>query len=160
VVPGGPVARPAGVKYIRQELNVIIDFLAWMAGDDRHLSDYDQATIDTWLAGGPTTRDKIRRFVTWAVKHQHIAQARHVPYRRSGPQLMMSDTERIALPQTLLDATPERRSAIGSPACSCCSTGLFIRIRRLGLDDITTTVTTPTCGSPRTRRCCRRPWPP
>ena len=37
---------------------------------------------------------------------QHIASAYEVPYRRSGPELVISDNERIAQLRTLLDATP------------------------------------------------------
>ena len=70
---------------------MIIDFLAWLRTNQSNLVACDQVAIDAWLAGGPTTHDKIRRFVSWAVGRGHILSPCDVPHRRSGPELMMSD---------------------------------------------------------------------
>jgi integrase len=52
----------------KQTVTVAIDFLAWLDGRGRALGQVTQEDLDAWQAGGPTTREVVSRFVSWAAK--------------------------------------------------------------------------------------------
>ena len=127
------------VAYARQELQMIVKFIDWLDSHDHRLANCDQALIDEWLVTGSTARDKIRRFVTWAVAHHHINRPCDVPYQRTGPAMMMSEDERIELLRRLLDTTVDVNLGYRLAGALVLLYGLpFERIKNLALPDIET----------------------
>jgi hypothetical protein len=59
-------ARPADTSYLRNNVTVALELLAWL--DEQHLTldRLDQATLDTWLVNGNTHSYNIRHFLRWA----------------------------------------------------------------------------------------------
>jgi hypothetical protein len=125
--------------YIRQELQMIVKFIDWLHSRDRRLGECDQALIDEWLVTGSTTRDKIRRFITWAVTHHHITGPCDVPYRRTGPAMTMIEDKRIELLRRLLDTTVDVNLGYRLAGVLVLLYGLpFERIKHLALTDVET----------------------
>jgi integrase len=92
--------------------------------------------IDTWLATGPSTRRKIRRFILWAVHTKRIG-AIDVPDRRPNPRPTLKDTERIDLLGALLQDDHPAPPAYRLAGVLVLLYGIpFTRMRRLTLDDV------------------------
>ena len=57
----------------KQTLTVTIEFCSWLSAEHgitlEHLT---QAHIDLWQAGGPSTRERVLRFIRWAIKAKLI----------------------------------------------------------------------------------------
>ncbi len=68
----------------KQTVTVAIDFLTWLDGRGRALGQVTQEDLDAWQAGGPTTREVISRFVSWAIKARLIPGDLTVTPHRKG----------------------------------------------------------------------------
>jgi integrase len=68
----------------KQTVTVAIEFLAWLERRGRTLGQVTQADLDAWQAGGPTTREVVSRFISWAIKARLIPSDLTVTPHRKG----------------------------------------------------------------------------
>jgi integrase len=73
----------------KQEVTVAIGLLNWLTGHGIKLPELQQSHLDSWQAGGPTTRRIAERFLKWAIKTKAApAGLTIVPHRRgTSPRL-------------------------------------------------------------------------
>ncbi|NQX10313.1 site-specific recombinase [Microbacteriaceae bacterium VKM Ac-2855] len=93
------------IRSAKQEITETGRFLAWLA--DEHSSaatDIRQAQIDTWLADGPSTRQRIRTFIVWMIDGRQI---RHVtaPHRMAKTSPMLDQPARMQHVRRCLEDT-------------------------------------------------------
>lgn len=89
----------------KQHLTVAVAFLAWLSARGRHLDECTQHDIDEWFAGGPTTRQHVINFLSWAGQ-QRILHGVDLPVvNTSGTEMAAPTPEvrRAALRRLLLD---------------------------------------------------------
>lgn len=90
--------RPGAPRGARSEQR--FKFLAWLRERGVTLADCNQHDIDQWFAGGPSTRNHARRFITFAVQRRIFGSLR-VPYVKQGQPDAQPRPERIALVRRL-----------------------------------------------------------
>lgn len=67
----------------KQTTTVTIDFLIWLTARGTALRQLTQADLDSWQAGGTSTREFASRFLAWAIKtHLVDSRLRMQPHRR------------------------------------------------------------------------------
>jgi hypothetical protein len=99
----GLVGRP------QHEINSAKAFLAWLRDQDATPATCTQAHLDTWIAGGSTSRQGTRAFITWAAGHGAFPRQLRVPYnlqvtRRRKPARGTFDQEqRLRFLRDILD---------------------------------------------------------
>jgi len=72
--------------HARTNINAAIDLLNWLADHQTTLADTSQADIDTYLAGQPPSRYRIRDFLQWAAATGHTGPVTiTTPGRNPGP---------------------------------------------------------------------------
>lgn len=99
--------RPGYIGTARQSITVAGQFLQFLSGLGRDLQDTQQADIDAWLAGGPTTRSAARSFARWAISNRQLPKLDY-PYRRPRMTPMLDQRERLDLLRELVSNTPAR----------------------------------------------------
>lgn len=88
----------------RQSTSVAIEFLAFLGARGKVSRDCEQADVDAWLAGGPTTRSMARTFVRWAIASKNIPKL-DFPYRVAQTFPRISQEERLALLRRAISET-------------------------------------------------------
>jgi hypothetical protein len=69
----------------------------------RDLATCRQHDLDTWLAGGPSTRGHIRPFLGWARSHRHLPTRLVLPaYRRAQPEAPADTDQRWTIARRLV----------------------------------------------------------
>jgi len=72
--------------HARTNINAAVDLLNWLADHGTTLADTGQADIDTYLAGQPPSRYRVRDFLQWAAATGHAGPvAIATPGRNPGP---------------------------------------------------------------------------
>ena len=72
--------------HARTNINAAVDLLNWLADHDTILADTGQADIDTYLAGQPPSRYRVRDFLQWAAATGHTGPITiATPGRNPGP---------------------------------------------------------------------------
>ena len=82
----------------KQTVTVAIDFVTWLRDRGVCLEDLSQGDLDTWRAGGTTTRGIASRFLGWVIKTRLVdPDLRLTPHRRgTSPKLdAQAQTEAI-----------------------------------------------------------------
>lgn len=87
----------------KQTVTVAINFLNWLGERDIALADVDQGEVDAWIAGGPTTRLLIDRFLGWAMDTKNAPQGLTVPRHRRGNSTKLSATGQVAALDRIVD---------------------------------------------------------
>lgn len=93
---------PAGAFLnAKQATTVAIDFLDWLHGRGNRLETATQADLDAWYATGPSTRQHVARFLTWARQRKiiHLDQTR--PHHDDGKTI--GERERLDQLHRLLE---------------------------------------------------------
>ncbi|OHT81887.1 Fis family transcriptional regulator [Mycobacteroides chelonae] len=78
----------------KQVLTVTIDFCNWLTTEHNvTVEQADQSHIDLWLSEGAVTRQRLDRFIRWAVKSRLVDPVLRVPPHRRGtaPRLSAAD---------------------------------------------------------------------
>jgi hypothetical protein len=81
----GPTLTPSAGYHRRSDIRNILRFLDWLDHTEHSLSTLTQDDLDAWLADGPGTRTRIRRFLIWA-QREGLAPALTV----TQPQILTS----------------------------------------------------------------------
>ena len=108
---GSTTAAPLGhgpYQRAKQRLTVAIAFLAWLDGRGRHLGECTQHDLDQWFATGPTTRQHVITFLSWA-RQQRIIRDVEIPVISTdgaeacppGPDARLAAIRRLLLDETL-----------------------------------------------------------
>jgi hypothetical protein len=92
----------------KQRLTVAIAFLAWLDGRGRQLGECTQHDLDQWFATGPTTRQHVITFLSWA-RQQRIIHDVAIPVistegteaRPPGTDARLAAIRRLLLDETL-----------------------------------------------------------
>ena len=72
--------------HARTNINAAVDLLNWLADRGTTLADTGQADIDTYLAGQPPSRYRVRDFLQWAAATGHTGPVTiTTPGRNTGP---------------------------------------------------------------------------
>lgn len=130
----GPVAD-VPMLGAKQSIAVSINFLAWLGGRGRPLAECTQHDIDTWYASGPSTHDRVERFLYWA-RTQRVIGKIDVPRRHRDNPDLLGENEWLDVVRRLLllDTLPLQHRVAG------CLIALFgqtvSRIVRLQITDI------------------------
>jgi hypothetical protein len=90
-----PLSESA-VGTARQQTNVAIDFLAWLAARHHTLEACRQADIDDWFAAGPSTHWAARNFLAWAMDARRCPRLR-VPRNQARSGRGLDHTQRLAI---------------------------------------------------------------
>jgi hypothetical protein len=126
----------ASEKLARAQISVTVELMTWLHADGMTLRDLRQEHLDRWLADGPTTRRRIRAFLTWARRGgllPALQAPRAEPRRHTDP---LDTEQRLRLVGTLLgdDALDLRDRVAG------CLLLIFAqpvtRLARLTVDDV------------------------
>lgn len=80
----------------RQQTNVAVDFLAWLAARDHTLGTSRQADIDDWFATGPSTHWAVRNFLAWAMDARRCPRLR-VPRHQGRAGRGLDQHQRLAI---------------------------------------------------------------
>lgn len=127
----------AAIRSARQELTVIVNLIDWLHDSGQSLANCDQASVDTWIVTGPTTRRKCATFINWAVNHGHITNPCTVPPEARKTTPALSEADRIAQLRRLIDSTPDEQLAPRLATVLLLLFGPTINtIRHLTLDDV------------------------
>jgi len=112
---------PAAQKHARGLVSEAIKLVLWLHGQQLELSDLRQDLVDDWIAGGASTRRKVRLFLAWLSRGEIIPplQVAWKARREAGPPL--EDDQRFAVLRRLLHDR-EADHATGSRAACCSST--------------------------------------
>jgi hypothetical protein len=97
----GPVTL-GQVLTAKQYTTVAVDFLAWLGERNRVLAECTQADLDTWFAGGTSTRQIADAFLRWAVHHRLLPKLDLPIHSRQLQVSPFSTGQRLACLQKLL----------------------------------------------------------
>jgi hypothetical protein len=119
----------------RQQTNVAIDFLTWLARRGRGLSECRQQDIDVWFAAGPTTRWALRNFLAWAIDTRRCARLR-VPHYQGRRVDALDRTARLTILKRLFTDTSIELSDRVAGCLVLLYAQPLARIRNITIDDI------------------------
>ena len=119
----------------RQQVNVAVEFLEFLAARGRTLQACRQADIDAWFAGGTTTRWAARSFLAWSIDTRHCPRLR-VPHYRGRAAPALSQQRRLAILQRLFtdESLPVADRVAGSLVLLYAQP--LARVRQLRVDDL------------------------
>lgn len=80
----------------KQAATVAIEFLNWLHDHGITLTELRQEHLDAWLAGGPSTRRIVDRFIPWAVKSRLVNPDLTIARHRRGTSPKLSKPEQDA----------------------------------------------------------------
>lgn len=98
----------------KQTVTVAINFLNWLHEREIALEDLQQADVDDWVGGGPTTRLLVDRFLNWAMSNRLAPAGMKVPRHRRGTSKKLSAADQDAALSEVVDGesmTPRDRAA-------------------------------------------------
>lgn len=87
----------------KQTVTVAINFLNWLSERNIALADVGQGEVDAWIAGGPTTRLLVDRFLGWAMDTKNAPHGLTVPRHRRGNSKKLSATEQATALDGIVD---------------------------------------------------------
>jgi hypothetical protein len=100
----------------KQTVTVAINFLNWLHERQTSLEDLQQADLDAWVAGGPTTRLIADRFLNWAIDNRLARRGLTIPRHRRGTSKKLSSAAQDAALAEVVDGdsltTRDRAAAI------------------------------------------------
>jgi integrase len=100
----------------KQTVTVAINFLNWLHEREIPLKDLQQADVDDWVGGGPTTRLLVDRFLNWAMSNRLAPAGLKVPRHRRGTSKKLSASDQDAALKEVVDgerlSTRDRAAAI------------------------------------------------
>ena len=101
----------------KQRLTVAIAFLAWLDGRGRQPGECTQHDLDLWFATGPTTRQHVSTFLSWARQQRIIHDVAIPVISADGMEAcpLGSDARLAAIRRLLLDET----LALGDHLAGC-----------------------------------------
>jgi hypothetical protein len=119
----------------RQQVNVAVEFLAFVAARGRSLERCRQADIDDWFAAGTTTRWAARSFLAWAIDTRHCPRLR-VPHYRGRAAPALSQQQRLGILHRLFidESLPAADRVAGSLVLLYAQP--LARVRQLRVDDL------------------------
>ncbi|HEX3539317.1 MAG TPA: hypothetical protein VHT75_02630, partial [Acidimicrobiales bacterium] len=85
----------------RAQTNIAIALLTWLDQRGSRLASCEQSDIDTWFAGGPSTRIHSRPFIRWAIRTRRCPTFT-LPADRQGTPTAIPESRRIELLARLL----------------------------------------------------------
>lgn len=86
----------------KQTVTVAINFLNWLHERQTPLEDLQQADLDAWVAGGPTTRLIADRFLNWAIDNRLARRGLTLPrHRRGTSKKLSSAAQDVALAEVV-----------------------------------------------------------
>lgn len=97
---GRPTA--AAQKYARSLVSEAVKLTAWLHDQHRQLSDLRQDLIDTWVAGGASTRRRVRLFLAWLTRARASGPFEVAWPQRGSGRPALDDEHRFALSRRLL----------------------------------------------------------
>ncbi|MFJ3395294.1 hypothetical protein [Leifsonia aquatica] len=99
----------------KQTTTVAIDFLNWLTEHETTLEELQQAHLDAWQAGGPTTRLIADRFLRWAIKTRQVNRDLTMARQRRGtaPRMGADDQDHATHRIVHTDELTPRDRAIG-----------------------------------------------
>lgn len=111
--------RSSQVNTATQTLRVVGQLCAWLRDNDSTIADLSQSDLDRWLSTGPTTRTRIRTFITWANQTRTIARPVQMPKERRPTSTTLDQPQRITAIRRLLDpdTAPLNIRCIGLLVC-------------------------------------------
>lgn len=83
--------------YLRTQVTIALNLLAWLDQHDLALADLDQPSLDAWLAGGNTNRSNIRNFLRWAASRGLAPELTVAVRLRQQPERFLDESERWRL---------------------------------------------------------------
>ena len=96
-------SEEVSTKTARSSIRRALEFLVWLRGEGKALAACRQEDVDTWLAGGSTTRYQVRDFLEWA-RRRSLTPALVAPTRQVlAPASSIDDEERWTFVERLLD---------------------------------------------------------
>jgi hypothetical protein len=119
----------------RQQTNVAVDFLTWLAARGRTLTDCQQHDIDDWFAAGTTTRWAIHNFAAWAIDTRRCARLR-VPHYRGRAITALDHHSRLTILHRLFTDTTIDLSDRVAGCLVLLYAQPLARIRTITTDDI------------------------
>jgi hypothetical protein len=90
----------------KQEITEAGRFLAWLASRGKTIATCQQADVDEWLSGGPTTRHAIRTFTVWSTR-QKVSPSLAIGFRQARSSRLITQDERLDLLARCLTGEPE-----------------------------------------------------
>jgi len=94
------------VNNTKQEITEIGRFLVWLADQGKALATCQQADLDCWLVGGPTTRHAIATFVSWTTQ-QRLSPTLAISRRPVRSARLITHEERMSWLGRCLTGTPD-----------------------------------------------------
>ncbi len=96
-------SEEVSTKTARSSIRRALEFLVWLRTKGKALAACRQEDVDTWLAGGSTTRYQVRDFLEWAGR-RGLTPALVAPTRQVlAPASSIDDEERWTFVERLLD---------------------------------------------------------
>jgi hypothetical protein len=89
------------IDYPKSLLNSAVDFLSFLRGKDKRLTDCTQSDVDEWASARPHNATKLRDFLGWAATHTH-AQRLSIPWQAFRRRAVVDDDQRWATARRLL----------------------------------------------------------
>ena len=96
------VLTPSSVENGRATIVTAIAFLAWLAEHGTTLASTTQGDLETYLVEHPGRSETIVPFITWTNQTKLTSDLELPTWRRSPPQVVLSDAERWAQVELLL----------------------------------------------------------